>query len=439
MDFGQYAITGYPLGHTMSPFIHKRLFALSGRQAAYAVCEAPPESFPDFFRSRLRNLNGFNITIPHKQTVIPYLDGLDDEAAFYGAVNCVACGDSAVGYNTDAFGFCAALDAAEIPLAGHVLVLGNGGAARTVALEAARRECRVTVASRSDKGALLGKEIERRLGCEIRVLRFTQITGGYDLVVNATPVGMFPHTDECVLEKEQLRGSRALMDLIYNPRQTRLVQYAHELGMKVAQGMDMLVWQAVRAHEFWYGAHFSVQQIREVIADANVYMERHFGAKADQPVVLLGFMGCGKSTVGRLLAERAGWDFLDTDEQIERQEGMSIARIFEEKGEDAFRDAEHRVCCQAASLKRTVIATGGGAMTFERNRRALDGCTKIHLSLPFSAARERVGSDPSRPLFGPDAENLYNQRMPLYQQAADLTVDAAQDAGTVTERIFNIL
>lgn len=439
MDMEKYALTGHPLGHTMSPFIHSRLFELSQRNALYSVCDCPPESFDNCFKSNLRNINGFNVTIPYKQTVIPLLDRLDSDAEFYGAVNCVACGEHAVGYNTDAYGFCAALDSAGISLEGSVLVLGNGGAARTVAFEAARRGCKVTIASRSDKGQVLAKELERRLGCEIEVLRFSQIIGGYDLVVNATPVGMFPHTYECVLEKEQLRGSKALMDLIYNPQQTVLVKYANELGMKVAQGMEMLVWQAARAHEIWYGASFEPEKISEVVVDANAYMERHFGSKKDAPVVLLGFMGCGKSTVGSALAERLVWDFVDTDELIVKQEGMSIPQIFDERGEAGFREAEHRACLKAAQLRRTVIATGGGAMTFERNISAFADCTKIHLSIPFSLARERVGNDKSRPLFGSDAENLYNNRLPLYQKAADLTVDASQSVDTISERIMKIL
>ena len=439
MSVEKYALTGHPLGHTMSPFIHSRLFALTHRNAEYSVCDRPVDSFKDAFDSELSRLNGFNVTIPHKQTIIPLLDRLDSEAEFYGAVNCVACGEEKVGYNTDAYGFLAALDSAGISLAGRVLVLGNGGAARTVAFEAARRGCQITVASRSDKGQALAKELERRLGCEIEVLRFSQITGGYDLVVNATPVGMYPYTDECVLEKEQLRGSKALMDLIYNPRKTKLVSHAEELGLKVAQGMEMLVQQAARAHEIWYGATFEPQSISEVVADANAYLERHFGSKKDAPVVLLGFMGCGKSTVGAAIAKASGWAFVDTDELIVQREGMSIPQIFAERGEAGFREAEHRACLMASQLKNTIIATGGGAMTFDRNVSAFADCTKIHLSIPFSVASDRVGNDPSRPLFKSDAEILYNNRLPLYDKAADLTVDATQSVDAITERILKLL
>ena len=439
MNIERYALTGHPLGHTMSPFIHSRLFELSDKNAEYSVCDRPVENFKEAFDNELSTLKGFNVTIPYKQTIIPLLDRLDSEAEFYGAVNCVACGEEKVGYNTDAYGFCAALESAGISLEGKVLILGNGGAARTVAFEVARRGCSVTIASRSDKGQALAKELERRLGCEIEVLRFSQITGGYDLVVNATPVGMYPHTDECVLKKEQLRSSKALMDLIYNPQKTKLVEYAEELGLKVAQGMEMLVWQAARAHEIWYGATFEPQSISEVVADANAYLERYFGSKKDAPVVLLGFMGCGKSTVGAALAKASGWDFVDTDELIEEQEGMSIPQIFAERGEEGFREAEHKACLMASKLKKTIIATGGGALTFERNVKAFADCTKIHLSIPFSVANDRVGNDPSRPLFKSDAENLYNNRLPLYKKAADLTVDATKSVDAVTERILKLL
>ncbi len=439
MSIKKFALTGHPLGHTMSPFIHERLFELSGVKGEYAVCDALPEEFEATYNTHLIGLDGFNITIPYKQTVIPLLDRLDGDAAFYGAVNCVACGEKSVGYNTDAYGFCAALEGAGIPLEGNVLVLGNGGAARTVAFEAARRGCRVSIASRGEKGELLAKEIERRLGCEIEVLRFTQVGGGYDLVVNATPVGMFPNIDDCIINKEQLIGSKALMDLIYNPQRTKLVQYALELGMKVAQGMDMLVWQAARAHEIWYNASFDRERVNEVISLANAYMERHFGAKKDCAIVLLGFMGCGKSTVGRALADRLGWNFVDTDELIVKNESKDIPEIFKSVGEEGFRDAEHRACLMAAGLKNTVIATGGGALTFKRNLAAFGNCTKIHLEIPFSVAGERVKKDGSRPLFDANAESLYNSRLPLYRRASDVTLDATESVDIIIERIMKLI
>ncbi len=279
---GKFAVIGHPIGHSMSPYIHSRLFEISGVNAEYTMMDIAPQSLSDKFSSDLTMLNGFNVTIPHKTAIIPLLDNLSDEARLYGAVNCVRLGDSADGFNTDAYGFKAAIAMRGIPLEGKVLLLGSGGAARTVAYEAALSDCEVTIAARSNSGTQLANEIKHKTGKDIQTTDYANIYGEYDLVVNATPVGMYPDIDSSPLNKEQLCGCRSLFDAIYNPRETLLVKYAHECGMTVAEGMAMLVMQAAKAHEIWYGGSFTSEQIENVIRGANTEMERIFGGGTDE-------------------------------------------------------------------------------------------------------------------------------------------------------------
>lgn len=273
----RYALIGYPLGHTMSPFIHERLFALSGRSAVYEVLEIPPEELPAR-TGLLSAYEGLNVTIPHKVGIIPLLRELKDRAALYGSVNTVDCRQAA-GYNTDVDGFLYALEDAGIPLSGRVVLCGCGGAARMMAFEAALAGAQLTVAVRqSDIPAAekLLSELMEKTGVQGRLCGIDQIEGPVDLLINATPVGMYPHIQAMPVSDEVLSNTGAVFDAIYNPRETALLRRAAQYGAKTAGGMPMLVYQAVRAHEIWYGADFAREDIRALIQDANAYMQEHF-------------------------------------------------------------------------------------------------------------------------------------------------------------------
>ncbi len=277
-----YAVIGHPIGHSMSPFIHNSLFALSGISVNYLKLDIDPDRLAQDYNDTLSELNGFNITIPHKQAIMPMLSEIDDSARLYGAVNCVSIKDKAVGYNTDAYGFCKSIAMRGLSLEGKVLLLGSGGAARTVAYETVLANGELTIAARSESGLRLADEIEHKLSKKVRLITFDEVKGGYDLVVNATPVGIYPKTDVSPLRYEQLEGCTGLFDAIYNPRKTMLMQYAEDRGAVVAEGMAMLVWQAARAHEIWYGAHFKDSDIERLIDLANLEMVRLFGDNGNE-------------------------------------------------------------------------------------------------------------------------------------------------------------
>lgn len=278
----KFAVIGHPIGHTMSPFIHNSLFALKGIEVEYLTLDIAPEKLSDEISGVLSALTGFNVTIPHKELIIPFMDHIDGSAKKYNAVNCVKNdGGRLYGYSTDAFGFTEALKAGGVSLSGKVLVLGSGGAARTLAREASDSGCDITIAVRDED---LQKAAELKLwlqenGGKAAVARLEEVGGEYDLCINATPVGMYPHTGVMAITEEQLSRCKAVFDAVYNPRRTKLIETAENLGIKAIGGMAMLVWQAVKAHEHWYGATFEAAQVEKIIEDANREMERIFYEK----------------------------------------------------------------------------------------------------------------------------------------------------------------
>ncbi len=262
-----YGLTGYPLGHSLSPLIHSELLKISGIDGDYRLYEIAPENFGREIE-KLKSLRGFNVTIPHKISVIPYLDELDEKAALFGAVNTVKCSEKAKGFNTDCAGFLRALESANIDLNGNVLVCGAGGVARMFAFEAALAGCCLTIAAReSDIPAAekIRNEIKEKLNRDARVSNIDNISDGYDLIINGTPVGMFPNIDASILSKKIIGKSKAAFDAVYNPEETLFLKYARESGLKYSNGLPMLVWQAAVAEEIWNGTEFSESDIAKVI------------------------------------------------------------------------------------------------------------------------------------------------------------------------------
>lgn len=270
----RYGLIGYPLGHSLSPQIHKRLFELDGVDAEYEMMEIPPEKLQDNF-DHLRSLDGFNITIPHKINIIEMCDGLSETAHRYGSVNTVKTEDGiSMGYNTDAYGLLTSVSNMGTNSSKSMCLLGCGGVGRMAAIEAACLMPKLTIAVRQEDIPVaeeLKKQIDTELSeianCEVRVILLSEVQGGYDLVLNATPVGMYPNVDASPLKKEQLKDVKFLYDVVYNPSETLLARYARELGIKTATGMSMLVLQAVAAHKVWLESHYDRADIDQLIAD----------------------------------------------------------------------------------------------------------------------------------------------------------------------------
>lgn len=273
----RYAVIGHPIGHTMSPFIHKRLFNLAGIDADYLVLNIAPEELKTRYKDELCHLDGYNITIPHKTDIIPLIDHLDKKAAMYGSVNTVNNLDGvSKGYTTDPDGFLKALYANNISLKHNVVIIGAGGVARVIAFEAAMAGCAVTIAVRESdlyQVAALAAELRLKVaGASIstcKVCRLDNIERSeIDLLINATPVGMYPNNKSCPIGDKIINKSASVFDVVYNPVETVLVKKARANGAKAIGGMSMLVWQAVAAQKIWNGAGFDADEVAEAYADS---------------------------------------------------------------------------------------------------------------------------------------------------------------------------
>ena len=273
----KFGLTGFPLGHSMSPVIHRELFKINGFDATYELKEISPDSFSQGI-DVLKGFRGFNVTIPHKTGIIPFLDKLSERAELFGAVNTVDNKNGILtGYNTDCFGFLRALEMAGIELKGNVLLCGSGGVSRMFAFESVLAGAKLTIAVRDadvDAANQIKKEVADKLNKSVDVITLDEISGEYDVLINGTPVGMFPNVDACVLPKEKVQSCKAVFDAIYNPMETLLLKYAKECGAKYSNGLPMLVWQAAVAQEIWLGVEFTMEQVKGVIEITEREMEK---------------------------------------------------------------------------------------------------------------------------------------------------------------------
>lgn len=274
-----YALIGYPLGHSLSPQIHTRLLQLSGVEGGYEKLEIPPEELCGSFE-KLSRLSGFNITIPHKVAIMDYCDRLDEGAKRYRSVNCVKNGEEKVGYNTDVLGFTKSIEMLGASLSGKVLLIGCGGVGRMMAIETALSGGELTIAALESDRALAEKVMaeiaEMKPEAKVNAVYIDGALspdnfGGempkFDLLINASPVGMYPKTDRMACTPEVLDKVSYVFDAVYNPKVTLLAKTAREKGAKAMTGMAMLVLQAAAAHEIWNNARFNDSDLKKLISD----------------------------------------------------------------------------------------------------------------------------------------------------------------------------
>lgn len=393
----RYGLIGEKLGHSFSKIIHEKL-----ADYTYDLIPLSLEELDVFMREK--EFSAINVTIPYKETVIPYLDEVDPKAAKMGAVNTVVQRNGKLfGYNTDYFGFRYMLEHNHIQIAGKkVLVLGRGGASKAV------------IAVLEDMGAaeihtIYYKIAEDSISYETCYALHTDA----QVIVNTTPVGMYPNSGHTPIDLTPFTKLEAVADVVYNPLRTRLVLDAEEKGCQAIGGLEMLVGQAKYAVEIFLDQSLPEDSIDVVYKD--LMAER-------RNLVLIGMSGCGKSTLGKLAAEKLGKTFVDTDAEIIKRIGMSIADYFAAYGEDSFRKVESEVVQEISTQNNLVISTGGGVIKNPENIRWLKGNGTV---IWIQRDPELLESGNGRPLV-PDQEavrRLYKERLPLYTAAAETIIE----------------
>ena len=388
---GRFGLIGEKLGHSFSPMIHGKLADYD-----YSLFELGPDELEEFLRSG--NFDGLNVTIPYKKAVIPFCQELTSQARRIGSVNTIVrrTDGSLLGHNTDYDGFSYLLRSAGAQVTGKkALVLGTGGASLTV--HTVLRDMGVGESvSISRSGPDNYENLDHHADAQ--------------LIVNATPVGMYPNTGVSPVELARFPRLEGVFDLIYNPARTQLLLDGERLGATTANGLGMLVAQAKEAAEWFTGGKISNDVIEPILRKLERQMHN---------IVLIGMPGCGKTTVGSLLAEKTQLKFVDADVQIEQLAGKTIPQIFAQDGEEVFRNLETKVLANLGKQSGLIIATGGGCVTQERNYDLLHqngDIYWIHRDLADLSTEGRPLSQKA------NLKEMYRVRVPMYNRFKDWNI-----------------
>ena len=399
-------LIGEHLGHSFSPQIHSYLADYS-----YELCELSADELDAFMKAP--KFDAFNVTIPYKQAVIPYLDFISPEAKAIGAVNTVVNKDGKLyGYNTDYFGFGYMLTLAGIDVRGKsALVFGAGGTFLTACAVLRDKGAEsVTVVSRADNNP-----------------EFLASYSDAQIIVNTTPVGMFPKNLVSAIDLDMFPKCEGAADVIFNPARTAFVLSAEEKSIPVVNGLPMLVAQAAKAFEFFTGDKHEegcIDAITEIIS------------KQTRNVVLIGMPSCGKSKVGRILAEKLGRQFVDADDEFTKMHGITPAEAITTLGENRFREMEHLTVCELGKQSGLVIACGGGVVTREYNYAPLhQNGTIIFLERDLDKL-----SSKGRPISqSMSVEELYKKRIDAYHRFADIEIHSTEIPENTAEEMIKAL
>lgn len=387
-------LIGEKLPHSFSPLIHKELADYS-----FVIRELSPNELENFVKSR--ELDAYCVTIPYKKAIIPLLDEISEEARNIGAVNTVVTAPDGklYGYNTDYFGFEYMLDSVNIGVSGKkAIVFGNGGASATVCAVLRDRQVSelVVVGIDDNTPEKLAKHADARI------------------IVNATPVGTYPNNEASPTDLSLFPNCELVLDLVYNPARTQLIMQAEQRKIASVSGLPMLVAQAAKGFEYFTGDSYeegAVERITELIS------------KNTQNIILIGMPGCGKSTLGRLLADKLDREFFDADDEFTASYDITPAEAIRTLGEKKFRDMEHEILLSLGKKSSTVIATGGGAVTRE------DNYAPLHQNgvIVFLVRDLNSLATDGRPLSQKNSlEELYEKRINAYRRFADMTFHITQ-------------
>lgn len=400
----KYGLLGEKLGHSFSPRIHSLLFGYP-----YELVEVPRDRLEAFFETT--DLAGFNVTIPYKKDVIPFCREISPQAKAIGSVNTVVRREDGSWYgdNTDYFGFVYMVRQSGVDVSEKkAVVLGSGGASLTV--QAALKDLGAEVIVISRKGPDNYNNLERHEDSA--------------LIVNTTPLGMYPNNGEAPVDLKHFPKAELVLDLIYNPARTALLLQADRLGIPSYGGLSMLVAQAKKAGEIFTGKSLPNEMTEKVLGQISAETLN---------LALIGMPGCGKTTIGHLLAEQTGRPFVDLDAEIVKAAGRPIPEIFAAEGEGAFRKLETQVLREFSKRSGLVIATGGGIVTTPKNRDLLKQNSRV---IFLKRDLDRLPTD-GRPVSQSNRlEDLLAQRLPFYETWSDLQADNNGDPAETLRQIL---
>lgn len=407
----EYGCIGKKLPHSFSKIIHEKIGDYS-----YELVELTEEELSEFMLKR--DFKAINVTIPYKEAVIPYLYELSDTAKNIGAVNTVVNRDGKLyGYNTDFYGMTSLIKKNNIDFDGkRIAILGTGGTSKTA---------HAVAESLGAKSII--KVSRNKTDCTVTYDELYDKYSDTDIIINTTPVGMFPKIFDSTLDLRCFTSLSGVIDAVYNPLETKLVSDAKKQGISAESGLYMLVAQAIKAYEIFMDKKAPENLLDSIFNDVKT---------SKQNIVLIGMPGSGKTTIGKDVAEKLGKDFIDTDDEIKKIIKTEFSDYFAQYGEEKFRDVETQVIKDIAKRSGAVIATGGGAVLRQENIDAL----KMNGIIYFL---DRPLSDIVPTEDRPTASSLealkkrYNERYGIYKASADKTVTVTgivQDAAAQIER-----
>lgn len=399
-------LLGYPLGHSYSPQIHNLL-----GNYAYQLFSVKSHDLDAFFQNT--DFTGINVTSPYKKSVVQYCHELTPAAQTVGSVNTIIrrTDGKLIGHNTDYFGFAYMLKSCGVNVTGKkVLVLGSGGAAGTVYTVLSELRAEPVIISRSGKN------------------NYTNLDQHADaaVIINATPVGMYPETLVSPIQLDIFAKLEAVLDLIYNPAKTKLLLDAEKRGLIIGNGLSMLVAQAKESAELFTGSPIDDVKIQQIQNILDLQMRN---------IVLIGMPGSGKTTIGKRLAKCLGREFIDTDDIIAFEQGISIPEIIEKHGEDVFRQLESEVISRFSKRSSLVIATGGGCVTREDNYYPLRQNSRIY----WIKRDLNLLPTEGRPLsMQGSLKDMYCIREPQYTRFSDYILDNNADIEQAVQTILTM-
>ena len=405
----EYGLLGKKLGHSFSKEIHNLIGDYD-----YLMIEKEENEIKEFFENE--NFKAINVTIPYKETVIPFLDEISENAKMIGSVNTIVRKDGKLyGYNTDFVGFSDLLKRADIDVENKkVLILGTGGTSKT-----AFAVCK----SQNAKEVYKVSRVENDYA--ISYTRAVEEHSDADVIINTTPCGMYPDNENIAIDIDLFKSLEGVVDVIYNPLVTPFLKKAKDRKLKYTNGLYMLVRQAVRASELFFDKEYDEEITQEVYKKVLLDKEN---------IVLTGMPGSGKTTIGKLLSERMGRAFVDTDEETIKKYKTQITDIFEKYGEEKFRQIETETIKEVSKRNGIIISTGGGAVLKKENIDYLKQNSKIFFldrdieylvptaDRPTANSREKI-------------MKLYDERIGIYLSTADEKIKVENDALKAAEEI----